>query len=153
MVAIDPHSGGILALVSKPGYDPNLFVEGISRHAYMTLQTDRYRPLYNRALRGQYPPGSTIKPFIGLAGMEAGVIRYDTSYYCPGSFQLPGHEHKYRDWKKGGHGSMDIDAAITQSCDVYYYKLAFNLGIDTMSDYLGQFGFCLLYTSDAADES
>ncbi len=141
VVAIDPHSGGILALVSKPGYDPNLFVEGISRHAYMTLQTDRYRPLYNRALRGQYPPGSTIKPFIGLAGLEAGVIRYDTSYYCPGSFQLPGHEHKYRDWKKGGHGSMDIDAAITQSCDVYYYKLAFNLGIDTMSDYLGQFGF------------
>jgi len=141
VVAIDPRSGAILALASKPGYDPNLFVEGISRRAYRALQNDRHRPLYDRALRGQYPPGSTVKPFIGLAGLETGVIRYDTSYYCPGFFQLPGHEHKYRDWKKGGHGPMDLDAAITQSCDVYYYKLAFNLGIDAMSEYLAQFGF------------
>ncbi len=141
VVAIDPHNGGILAIASKPGYDPNLFVEGISRRAYKALQTDPRRPLYDRARRGQYPPGSTVKPFIGLAGLETGVIRYDTRYFCPGYFQLPGHEHKYRDWKKTGHGPMDLDGAITQSCDVYYYKLAFNLGIDAMSDYLAHFGF------------
>ncbi|HHI77042.1 MAG TPA: penicillin-binding protein 2, partial [Gammaproteobacteria bacterium] len=100
VVALDPRTGGILALASKPGYDPNLFVEGISRRAYKALQEDHDRPLYDRALRGQYPPGSTVKPFIGLAGLETGTIRYDTTYYCPGYFQLPGHEHKYRDWKK-----------------------------------------------------
>ncbi|HHI77557.1 MAG TPA: penicillin-binding protein 2, partial [Gammaproteobacteria bacterium] len=141
VVALDPRTGGILALASKPGYDPNLFVEGISRHAYKALQEDHDRPLYDRALRGQYPPGSTVKPFIGLAGLETGTIRYDTTYYCPGYFQLPGHEHKYRDWKKSGHGPVDLDIAITQSCDVFYYKLAHALGIDAMSSYLSNFGF------------
>lgn len=141
VVALDPKTGGVLVLASKPGYNPNLFVEGISSKAYRALQGNRDNPLYDRALRGQYPPGSTVKPFIGLAGLETGTMRYDTSVYCPGFFQLPGHEHKYRDWKKGGHGLMDLDTAITQSCDVYYYKLAYEMGIDAMSEFLQQFGF------------
>lgn len=141
VVALDPKTGGILVLASKPGYDPNLFVEGIGSKAYKALQSDRKRPLYDRAVRGHYPPGSTIKPFIGLGGLETGTIRYDTSVYCPGYYQLPGLEHKYRDWKKWGHGPMDLDSAITQSCDVYYYKLAHDMGIDTLSTFLSEFGF------------
>jgi len=140
-VAIDPNTGGILALASKPGFDPNLFVEGISSKNYNALQKDPDRPLYDRALRGQYPPGSTVKPFVGLAGLETGHISFDTTVYCPGFFQLPGHSHRYRDWKKSGHGSMDLDAAITQSCDVFYYKLAHDMGIDKLSEKLSDFGF------------
>ena len=140
-VAIDPRNGAVLAFVSQPGYDPNLFVEGISSKDYKALQQDENRPLTNRALRGQYPPGSTIKPFMGLAGLENHAIEYDTSVYCPGYFHLPGNTHRYRDWKKGGHGSMDLDSAIVQSCDVYFYKLAYELGVDRIHDFLGQFGF------------
>ena len=141
IVAINPKNGGVLAFVSQPGYDPNLFVEGISTKDYKTLQQDDNRPLYNRALRGQYPPGSTVKPFMGLAGLERNAIEYDTSIYCPGFFRLPGNTHRYRDWKKTGHGSMDLDAAIVQSCDVYFYKLAYELGVDRLNEYLSQFGF------------
>jgi penicillin-binding protein 2 len=141
VVAINPKNGGVLAFVSQPGYDPNLFVEGISRRDYAALQEDENRPLYNRVLQGQYPPGSTIKPMVGLAGLELGAVRYDTSIYCPGFFQLPGSSHRYRDWKKTGHGPMDLDAAIVQSCDVYFYKLAYELGIDQMHSFLSQFNF------------
>jgi len=140
-IAINPKNGGVLAFVSQPGYDPNLFVEGISNRAYDALQENENRPLYNRGLRGQYPPGSTVKPFMGLAGLERGAIQYDTSTYCPGFFQLPGNVHRYRDWKKTGHGPMDLDAAIVQSCDVFFYKLAHELGIDQLHDFLTQFGF------------
>jgi len=141
VVALDPNTGGVLTMVSKPGYDPNLFVEGISRKNYKGLQDNQNQPLYNRALRGQYPPGSTVKPFMALAGLETGQITYESSTYCPGFYQLPGHEHKYRDWKKTGHGAMDADASITQSCDVFFYKLAHDMGIDALSGYLDQFGF------------
>jgi penicillin-binding protein 2 len=140
-VAIDPKNGAVLALVSQPGYDPNLFVEGISTKNYTALQQDDSRPLYNRALRGQYPPGSTVKPFMGLAGLERGAIQYDSSIYCPGFFRLPGNTHRYRDWKKTGHGSMDLDSAIVQSCDVFFYKLAYELGVDRIHGFLSQFGF------------
>jgi penicillin-binding protein 2 len=140
-VAIDPRTGGVLALVSKPGFDPNLFVEGISTEDYAALQKDEDKPLYNRALRGQYPPGSTVKPFMGLAGLETGVVNYDTTKYCPGFYQLPGHSHRYRDWKKTGHGPMDLDAAIAQSCDVYFYDLAREIGVDELHRYLSQFSF------------
>ena len=140
-VAINPKNGGILAFVSQPGYDPNLFVEGISTKNYDALQDDESRPLYNRALRGQYPPGSTVKPFMGLAGLERGAIQFDSTAYCPGFFQLPGNTHRYRDWKKTGHGTMDLDAAIVQSCDVFFYKLAYELGVDQLNDFLSQFGF------------
>jgi penicillin-binding protein 2 len=141
VVAINPKNGGVLAFVSQPGYDPNLFVEGISRRDYATLQEDQNRPLYNRALQGQYPPGSTIKPMIGLAGLELNAVQYDSTIYCPGFFQLPGSSHRYRDWRRSGHGVMDLDAAIVQSCDVYFYKLAYELGIDRMHDFLARFGF------------
>jgi penicillin-binding protein 2 len=141
IVAMDPKNGGVLAFVSQPGYDPNLFVEGISTRDYKGLQDNNDRPLYNRALRGQYPPGSTIKQFMGLAGLERGVVQFDTSVFCPGFFRLPGNTHRYRDWKRTGHGPMDLDGSIVQSCDVYYYKLANDLGIDAIHGYLGQFGF------------
>jgi penicillin-binding protein 2 len=140
-VAIDPRNGGVLALVSKPGFDPNLFVEGISTADYAALQKDPDKPLYNRALRGQYPPGSTVKPFMGLAGLETGAVNYDTTKYCPGFYQLPGHSHRYRDWKKTGHGPMDLDAAIVQSCDVYFYDLAREVGVDGLHQFLSQFSF------------
>ncbi len=141
VVAIDPKTGGVLAMVSKPGFDSNPFVEGISSKAYQALQQDPDKPLFNRALQGAYPPGSTIKPFMGLAGLELTYIDTHEKKYCPGFFQLPGHDHKYRDWKKGGHGPMDIDTAITQSCDVFFYKLAHEIGIDKLQKYLKQFRF------------
>ncbi|MCW8944915.1 MAG: penicillin-binding protein 2 [Sedimenticola sp.] len=140
-VAINPENGDILAMVSKPGFDPNLFVEGISSADYNALKSSEDNPLFNRAIRGQYPPGSTIKPFIGLAGLESGVISATQKKFCPGFFQLPNHSHKYRDWKKAGHGAVDLYDAITQSCDVYYYDLALQMGIDKLTEYLAPFGF------------
>lgn len=140
-VAIDPGNGGVLALVSKPGYNPNLFVEGISSKDYKALQQNPDRPLYDRALRGQYPPGSTIKPFVSLGGLESRHISANSRIYCNGYFQLPGHEHKYRDWKKQGHGYMNMADSVIQSCDVYYYRLAHEMGVDALSQYLRHFGF------------
>lgn len=140
-VAIDPNTGGLLAMVSKPGFDPNLFVAGISSKDYQALQDSEHQPLFNRALRGQYPPGSTVKPFIALAGLENQVIGAEEKKFCGGYYQLPKHSHKYRDWKKWGHGSIDMDQAITQSCDVYFYDLAHVLGVDRLHQYLSLFGF------------
>jgi penicillin-binding protein 2 len=140
-IALDPKTGDVLALVSTPTYDPNPFVNGIDYDDYATLRDDKDEPLFNRALRGQYPPGSTIKPFIGLAGLEQGLTGTGSSTYCPGFYMLPGSTRKYRDWKRGGHGTVDLDIAITQSCDVYFYDLALSLGIDRMHDYLQHFGF------------
>jgi penicillin-binding protein 2 len=141
VAAIDIQTGGVLVLVSKPGYDPNLFVEGISAKAYRELEESPDNPLFNRAIRGQYPPGSTVKPFIGLAGLEYDVVGFHQETYCPGYYQLPGKEHKYRDWKKWGHGKVDMHKAIVQSCDVYYYELARTLGIDRLHEFLYKFGF------------
>ncbi|WP_456414053.1 penicillin-binding protein 2 [Thiolapillus sp.] len=141
VVAIDPKTGGVLAMVSKPGFDANPFVEGISAKAYKALQEDHDKPLFNRALQGAYPPGSTIKPFMALAGLELDYLDLKEKIYCPGFFQLPGHDHKYRDWKKSGHGPMDVDAAITQSCDVFFYQLAHEIGIDKLQQYLKEFRF------------
>ena len=141
VIVMDVIDGGILAMASNPSFDPNLFVEGISTKEYSALQQDENRPLYDRALKGVYPPGSTVKPFVGLAGLETGSIHYHDNIYCPGHFKLPNHSHKYRDWKKTGHGAMDLKGAITQSCDVYYYKLASDMGVDSLSKYLEQFGF------------
>ncbi len=141
VVAIDPRTGGVLTLVSKPGFDPNLFVEGIAPTSYRALLQSEDRPLFNRALRGQYPPGSTVKPFVGLAGLELGAIGYSDKVFCPGFYRLPGQTHRYRDWKKTGHGSMDVDQAIVQSCDVFFYTLAHSLGVDRLHDFLARFGF------------
>jgi len=140
-VAIDPKTGGVLALVSKPGYDPNPFVEGISGALYKQLRDDPEKPLYNRALRGLYPPGSTIKPFVALAGLELGAVSAGQNKFCPGFYQLPGQSHRYRDWKKGGHGVVDLNKAIVESCDVYFYDLAHDLGIDRLQKFLSGFSF------------
>lgn len=141
VVALDPKTGEILAMVSKPGFDPNPLVLGISPKDYQALLTSPERPLFDRALRGIYPPGSTIKPFVGLAGLHYGLINPHRRLYCPGFYQLPGVSHRYRDWRKGGHGGVDLKAAIIQSCDVYFYDLAHHLGIDRMHAFLSQFGF------------
>ncbi len=140
LVAIDPRNGAVLAMVSMPIYDPNLFVHGISSKNYKLLSTSPERPLFNRALRGQYPPGSTIKPFIGLAGLELKLLQSHDELNCPGWYMLKNDERRYRDWKKRGHKKTDLIKAITESCDVYFYDLALTLGIDNMSSYLAQFG-------------
>jgi penicillin-binding protein 2 len=141
VVAIDPRNGDVLAFASMPGYDPNLFVTGIDQQSYDRLQHSPDNPLFNRALRGQYPPGSTIKPFIGLAGLESDRIKINTSSFCPGWFSLEGDSHRYRDWKETGHGMMNLESAIVESCDVFFYDLALTLGIDRMHGYLSLFGF------------
>jgi len=141
VVAIDPDNGDVLAFVSKPAYDPNLFVNGIDSKTYTALREDDKQPLFNRALRGQYPPGSTIKPFVGLGGLEQGITSEQAHTYCPGFYQLPGKDRKYRDWKRSGHGTVDLTAAIAESCDVYFYDLALSMGIDRLHSFLSKFGF------------
>ncbi|VAW75217.1 Peptidoglycan D,D-transpeptidase MrdA [hydrothermal vent metagenome] len=140
-VAINPSTGEVLAFVSKPTYDPNLFVNGIDTEAYAQLRDDEMQPLFNRALRGQYPPGSTLKPFVGLGGLELGISSTTAHTFCPGYYQLPGKDRKYRDWKRRGHGTVDLKIAIAQSCDVYFYDLALSMGIDRLYAYLSKFGF------------
>jgi len=140
LVAIDPNTGGVLALVSKPGFDPNLFVDGIDPETWKSLNESPERPMVNRVLRGIYPPGSTIKPFMALAGLELGLRKPSDSIDDPGYFSLPNSSHQFRDWKRGGHGVVDLQRSISQSCDTYYYKLAVDMGIDRMHDYLAQFG-------------
>lgn len=141
VVALDPRTGGVLALVSKPDFDPNLFVSGISSKDYAALRDSPDRPLFDRALRGSYPPGSTLKPFVALAGLELGVVTEKSRVYDPGWYSLPGHDHRYRCWKSWGHGWMNMHDAISQSCDVYFYDLAHALGIDRLHQFLDLFGF------------
>jgi penicillin-binding protein 2 len=153
LVAIDPRTGGVLALVSKPGFDPNLFVDGIDAETWKALNGSPEFPMVNRALRGIYPPGSTIKPFIGLGGLELGVRKPGDTIFDPGYYSLPGTSHRYRDWKKGGHGTVDMHRAIVQSCDTYFYELAVDMGIERMHDFLAQFGFGSPTGIDLAGES
>lgn len=141
VVVMDPRNGGILALVSKPDFDPNLFISGISNQEYAELRDSIDRPLYDRALRGRYPPGSTLKPFVGLAGLEMGVVNERTRTFCPGWYSLPGHTHRFRCWRHQGHGTMNFSSAMAQSCDIYYYDLANNLGIDRLHQFLDLFRF------------
>ncbi len=140
VVAMDPGSGEILAMVSAPAYDPNLFVDGISREAYQALIQLADKPLLNRALYGRYSPGSTIKPIMALATMDAGVSPQER-VFCPGWFMLPDSTRKYRCWKRTGHGSVNLHDAIEQSCDTYFYQTGVRLGIDKMASYLFSFGF------------
>ncbi len=140
VVALDPRNGEVLALVSEPDFDPNLFVNGISRRDYARLRDDRERPLFNRALRGQYPPGSTVKPIVALAGLEAGLITPERRMFAGPYYELPGGGRRFRDWLKGGHGWVDLDRAIVRSCDVYFYDLSYKLGIDRLHDIYGRFG-------------
>lgn len=141
VVAIDPRDGSIIALVSKPAYDPNAFVQGIGHRAYQAILKSPYRPLFNRAIRGGYEPGSTLKPFVGLAGLELGMVTPKTRIFSNGSFYIEGYSRPYRDWKTNGHGWVDIGSALEQSVNTYFYTVAMDLGIDRMHDYLAHFGF------------
>ena len=140
VVAIDPNTGAVLALVSYPAYDPNWFVNGITAARFQELNESKARPLFNRALQGQYPPGSTLKPFMAVAARHFGVRAAHEQSWCPGWFSLEGGKHRYRCWYKAGHGGVDLARSIIESCDVYYYELAFELGIDRIHDYLEGFG-------------
>lgn len=140
IVALDPNNGDVIALVSRPGFDPNLFARGLTRTEYAALNDNPDRPLFNRALRGTYPPGSTIKPVVALAGLTHGIIEPDKPFFCIGYFSLPGSSHRFRDWRPKGHGAVDLRSAISQSCDPYFYSLSNQLGVRRLNAFLGQFG-------------
>ncbi|PKO45210.1 MAG: penicillin-binding protein 2 [Betaproteobacteria bacterium HGW-Betaproteobacteria-22] len=141
MVAINPKTGEVLAYVSQPAFDPNLFVDGIDSENWKMLNESIDKPLINRPLRGIYPPGSTFKPFVALAGLEAGKRAPPFAITDPGFFSLPGSSHRYRDWKPSGHGYVDIQKAITISCDTFFYGLAMELGIEKLTAFVRHFGF------------
>lgn len=140
LVAIDPSNGDVLAFVSKPGFDSNLFVNGIDFKNWDRLNNSIDRPLNNRALRGVYPPGSTFKPFMALAGLELNLRTPRYAISDPGYYRLPGSSRQYRDWKAGGHGRVNIHKSLVVSCDTYYYELANELGIDKINKFIGKFG-------------
>jgi penicillin-binding protein 2 len=141
IVAIEPETGAVLAFVSNPSFDPNEFVNGISTRLYQSLRDSPDRPLFNRALQGLYPPGSTVKPMMAAGAIETGLRQAGDRTYCPGWFRLPNVSHKYRCWQKVGHGGVDLVRSLAESCDVYYYALAKDLGIDRMHTLLTDFGF------------
>ena len=140
VVAMEPSTGAVLAFVSNPVYDPNPFVDGIDARSYKALRESEARPLLNRALNGRYAPGSTIKPVFGLAALEH-HRHPDHGAFCPGFFRLKGSRHRYRCWKRQGHGNVGLHNAIVQSCDVYFYQLSHSLGIDNVSEFMLRYGF------------
>lgn len=156
IVALDPQNGEVLTLVSNPGYDPNAFVGGISSKAFNKLLASQDRPLFNRSLLGQYPPGSTIKPMLGLAGLEYGIINKTSKIDDPGWFMIENEERKFRDWtlaKFGrGHGKVDLYKAIVQSCDTFFYDLSYRMGIDKIHEAMNRFGFGELTGIDMGEE-
>lgn len=141
LVAINPKTGAVLSYVSQPTFDPNLFVGGIDTENWKLLNESLDKPLINRPLRGIYPPGSTFKPFVALAGLENGKRKPPFSINDPGFFTLPGKSHRYRDWKPGGHGTVDMQRAITISCDTFFYGLAMEMGIENLTSFVRHFGF------------
>jgi len=141
VVVLDVAGGEVLALVSHPGFDPNQFVHGIAQDDYDALLGNPQRPLFNRFLFGGYEPGSTVKPFLALAGLEHGLITPSSQVFSSGAYQLPGHQREYRDWRRGGHGWVDLELALAESVNVYFYQLAVELGIDRISRELALFGF------------
>lgn len=152
IVAIQPATGQVLAMVSKPGYDPNIFVAGINQKDYYILQQSKEKPLYNRALRGLYPLASTIKPYLALQGLDSGITTPDYTIFDPGWFQFHNNSHVFHDWQRHGHGTVNISKAIISSCDTYFYELASKLGIRRMDAILTQFGFGTLTGIDLDDE-
>ncbi|MBM4191959.1 MAG: penicillin-binding protein 2 [Gammaproteobacteria bacterium] len=140
IVALDPTNGDVLALVSRPGFDPNMFARGLTRVEFDTLTKNPDRPLFNRALRGTYPPGSTIKPVVALAGLTYGVTDPLAPHHCVGFFSLPGNRHRFREPKPKGHGFIDLRGAIAQSCDTYFYNMSIRLGVRRLHNFLSEFG-------------
>ncbi|AXM96614.1 penicillin-binding protein 2 [Pseudomonas plecoglossicida] len=153
VVALDPRTGEVLAMVSQPSFDPNLFVTGISFKAYAELRDSIDRPLFNRVLRGLYPPGSTIKPAVAIAGLDSGVVNAGSRVFDPGYYQLPNYDHKYRNWNRTGDGWVDLDTAIMRSNDTYFYDLAHKMGIDRLSSYMNKFGIGQKVALDMFEES
>jgi len=139
-VAIDPTNGDIIAFVSTPAFDPNLFARGLSRPQYLALTEDPDRPMYDRALRGVYPPGSTVKPLFAVAALESGVVTSHDTRFCRGMWAAPGYGRARRDWKPGGHGTVDMRRALATSCDIYFFDMARLMGIDRMAATLSKFG-------------
>lgn len=153
IIALDPQNGEILALASMPSFDPQLFIGGISTAAYNALIDDPAKPLFNRALNGLYPIGSTIKPFIALAGLHYGTVTPEDTIQDPGYYQLPNSSHIFHDWLHTGHGEVNLRKAVAVSCDTYFYQLAYHLGIKRIDEFLHQFGLGQLTHIDLADES
>lgn len=153
IVVLDPRDSGILAMVTNPSYDNNLFVDGISGKDYKTLLEDEDRPLLSRATQGTYPPASTIKPFMAVAGLSEGKITQNTTIFDPGYWIVPGTTQRFRDWKKSGHGHTNVNKAIVESSDTYFYQLAYDMGIDKMSAWMKMFGFGLPTGIDIYEES
>ena len=153
IVAMDPRTGELLALVSSPSFNPNLFVTGIGHDDYSALRDNLDQPLYNRALQGSYPPGSTIKPMEALGGIHYKTVDWSTAISDPGYFHLPGDSHKFRDWKKTGHGSVNMHKSIVISCDTYFYILSYQMGIEKMNEWMRQFGFGAKTGVDLPSES
>ncbi len=157
VVAMDPGNGELIALVSTPGFDSNLFVNGISARDYSALREDLDLPLFNRAVQGQYPPGSTVKPIFGLAGLEYGLVTAETTIRDPGWYILPGEDRRFRDWtlrvRGTGHGNaVDLHQAIEESCDVYFYDLAYRMGIDRLHEFTAPFGLGTATGLDTTNE-
>jgi penicillin-binding protein 2 len=152
-VVINSHNGEVLAMVSSPSYNPNLFVSGVSAKDYKILSNALQRPLFNRAVRGVYPPASTIKPFVGLAGLDKGFVTTTTEIWDPGKYKLPTSSHIYRDWQKMGHGVINFKRAITVSCDTYFYFLGNKMGISNIEDMLVKFGLGQLTHVDLHEEA
>jgi len=153
VVAINPRNGEVLVLASAPGFDPNLFVNGISTKNYSALSNASTRPLYNRAVRGLYPPASTVKPYVALAGLENDIVDIHYAIHDPGWFRLPNVKHVYHDWKKYGHGVVNIQRAIMMSCDTYFFQLGHRMGITHLSDMYRRFGFGQLTQIDLTEEA
>ena len=152
VVAVDPTDGGILALVSSPAFDPNDFVAGMDTASFAELNRNANFPMFNRAVRGLYPPGSTIKPMLALAALIAGHREAGQMISCRGLYRLPGSRRSYRDWKREGHGAMNIHDAVAQSCDVYFYQLARDMEIEGIHDSLVKFGFGAMSGIDMGGE-
>lgn len=141
VVVTDPRNGEILALVSMPSYNPNLFVDGISSKDYNSLLNDPNTPLINRATQGVYPPASTVKPYVAVSALTTGTITRNTTLFDPGWWQLPGSEKRYRDWKKWGHGRLNVTKALEESADTFFYQVAYDMGIDKLSTWMNKFGY------------
>lgn len=152
VVVSDPRDGSIRALVSNPSYDPNLFVDGISSKDYSGLLNDPNKPLINRATQGVYPPASTVKPYIAVSALTAGVITKATSLFDPGWWQLPGSDKRYRDWKHWGHGRLNVTKSLEESADTFFYQVAYDMGIDRLSEWMGKFGYGQYSGIDLSEE-
>lgn len=152
VIVIDPRNGEIQSLISHPGYDPNLFVNGISNEKYRLLLDNQDHPLINRATQGIYPPASTVKPYISVSALILGIINKNFLLFDPGWWQLPGSNKRFRDWKRWGHGELNITKALEESSDTFFYQVAYKMGIDNLSEWMNKFGYGKYTGIDLSEE-